>query len=1173
MANPYKAKRAVIRTGTPRLKNAGSSIGKTYTTLKKERTISSGSSGSAKTQEQYLLEKRDQLKAAQAQAEADKLVATEKAKAQASYSGKERPAELAARLSTVSALTPDQIKADAERTPFQKLAERRRQEELAKSGKEGELAHYVQSDIGYREFDTKTNKYKTTQAVVSTQTYGEKRRTQLQESFLYPYGSSNMKEPIQSTIKAQAKAREASRLSYAMLSSYPYGAANMVTGLPTTKPNKRLERFENEVIALQRFSAGRKKLQESTGYDKGIKNIEGFSRMVTGGGGDLTKERGVIGGAGEGFVSSLVGGAFYGVGATAQIPEALWKTKLTTEAILFQPDIKRETVSRESRRALDVAIGTIGETVTTGKGIGFLAGAGLSAGIAKTAKTPLIVQKAKAKVKSTLSKYKADLTTRLFKPPLQQRLEVKVTRRMPENFQNINVLKTLPKGQKVSVETYAQGLAARGKLVYKAQSFALRKTGNWGVYSRYKPTYGRLEYSPTIKIMAGLRGSLRKKTIAHELIHSRTSDKFLFKDTYLPESITTRILGKVEGRYVSYRAQPAEIIAFTLQGTRAKMGFKLPETFKQQQRMLIRQPEGGLKILYPRAQKVVATAGGTAKTVAVTTGLIKAGKAREAITLVRVGRSVYGTIQRKGLTKGKYRTYQSDPAIAKIYQGKPTVKNTALFKELGIDIARPFKQRLPREQPITLVTKTGKYIKYKYLNEFGEVVGKARQVVSGKKIKYDRQYAKFYRNKAKEGIGVGKKVDGKEAIYMTSIAQQSSFAIKASQKIFKEGRVITMKKAGLAKSRLVQTDIASAQIELIKIGTGKPVIASKSTIKAMGLEKGTILAYRNPNALRPVILARLPNIKYVYQARYKPNQKVYRLDFRANANRPVTSFLSRPKLSTARKTAYEAMTREQFVVSRYKPIRQARIKIAEGAKIAATKTKQVAFATVLTGKAIMKRNIVVFRKMFTQKKAQIQVYGEKPKVIGVTQVPAQIPLVGRFKPKVSSGLSPLEIIKATQRPTQINLPSILAIPTIRTPQKTRTPTRVRPKIRQETRIERKIEIKPDIEIKPEIRVVPEIKSDTETRTRTDTLITTRTPIIRKEIINTPIIKPETPPPPPPSLFIPKAKRKTAKKQLETALVPFAPKYFASIEATFLNIRGKATKAAIQTGLGLRPIQA
>lgn len=273
-------------------------------------------------------------------------------------SGKERPAESASRIARVSGSEK-----------FKELAERRRQELLAKAGKEAELAQVPQTYV-------KTGK---DVGVISAQVYGKKREKEKQKF-----------KPITIDKKPEGK--------FVDMTEYPYGKYEKKS-ISQFKEEQKLIGFEKRVAAGALLLKDVEKLrQEGIKYGDttlvpltpGLKRIETLSSVVTGGMGMPLEERGTVGGIAQGTVQALIGAPYYGIQFVTYAPEILSKSILSTEA-LIRPDTRKYAFI-EGIRAQKEATSIVIDFVTSPGGIGFLLGAGASAAVSQISKPPKLIQ-------------------------------------------------------------------------------------------------------------------------------------------------------------------------------------------------------------------------------------------------------------------------------------------------------------------------------------------------------------------------------------------------------------------------------------------------------------------------------------------------------------------------------------------------------------------------------------------------------------------------------------------------------------------------------------------------------------------------------------------------------------------------------------------------------------
>lgn len=1107
-----------------------------------------GTSAPPQTQEEFLKAKQVKLKAAQA-------LAKQKAKAQAQYSGKERPAETAAILSPlISRLARSRRGTDKEASGFEKLASRRKGELLEKAGKEASMAHFVQREVGFR-----TPKGETGRAKMTAQVYGERPRPKqaIPESLLFPFGKEAMKEPITKTMQKQK--REPSGMgAYTKQAAYPYGMERQRVAVPLSGSSK-LDKFEEKTKRMRLFTQTREKIQKDIGYDKGMANIKQFGESVS-----YTVPftspipRGVVAGA----TSAAVGGFFYGVGATAQVPEAIGKAKLQIEARYFQPDLDQSLVTKEVRRAQAGARGALSETLTTPAGIGFLLGAGAMAGIAKVSKPPAIIKGYKEKLGAVKEYYKQ----RTFKPTKYEKLSVKSTARTTDTFVNVVRGEQIIKGQKLNIEGAVKVAAARGKIIYEPASSGVARRGRLGEYT----TTGTGATS-IIRKHPQVIGKQALKVLGHEAVHMKTPVRILEAPALIPTSISTKIWGASKGKYISYRSQPAEIIAFSLMKLKARQKFTAPLTaFYPTGKFAIRGKGGDVVTTYPRMQlkqkgkpyrkgkgvtyktafresKPFASAGKTAPTVSVWRSNFKSGGVWQKASTVAIGRKLYGSITKRG-GKPRYR------------DASPIIKDAGMFKDLGISIAKPMKystlSRAKANAPYqtTIISKTGRTTKFKYLNQLDEVTG-IRRLGTPPTIGFSRQRVKGVREPFKQTVAEYRNIGGVKAIWKRGLAQTARFKMTAKEKIFRYGRDIKMEVKGVAKAKLAQTDIAGLQISYYKRGLAMQSLEHKYPY----------LAAFKKTTTRGMLDTAYPHIKYAIQPIQKSTRKKSYMDLDAGKPIPVTKYKRPPSLETTRKTSFDASIWGVREISRYKPVKQAALATATGAKMAG-----------MTIKLLLEKAKPT--KMLRSKRAQqhmVLTESISKGKIATVKAPAQP--VEIYQPAMKVGLSSFNILKGTAKPYTISLPipKTLAIPRTRTISDTKAATRTITRAKPETRTLITPAIKTEIftEVQPRVRVVPEVRAVTETRATTRTLIRTTTPTrTPTPVITDTTYTPTTPPPDILFPFFPKSKGRGIKSSLDERLVPFKPKYFASIEATYFGIKGKATRQAQITGLGLRPIQ-
>ena len=128
---------------------------------------------------------------------------------------------------------------------------------------------------------------------------------------------------------------------------------------------------------------------------------------------------------------------------------------------------------------------------------------------------------------------------------------------------------------RLTPEGYGKFLESKGVLNFVPESSNIAFKSNSRLLGFYKlEGKGTI---PTVEVVTGL-GKVKPKVLAHELIHfeqSMNQPKIFYAEPILPKKITTTLLGKKWGSYVSYRSQPAEIGAFGLQKSYAKKGFEV----------------------------------------------------------------------------------------------------------------------------------------------------------------------------------------------------------------------------------------------------------------------------------------------------------------------------------------------------------------------------------------------------------------------------------------------------------------------------------------------------------------------------------------------------------------------------------------------------------------------
>jgi len=289
----------------------------------------------------------------------------------------EREAVQASRISALLALQ--------ERTgsKFQQLAEQRRQELLAKAGSEAYTAHVPQSFIGTKEGIGK----------IETQVSGEIKPKVKKNEFRNDIWSGLLdNDNISSSKKTQEKSK------FEKLAEYPYGESQ-IKSISTVKEDKKLAGFEKRIEASSQLSKDIEKMREQgikykditiLPLSQGLKRVETFASLVTGGGGEPLEERGIVGGIGQGFVQALISAPYYEIQFITYAPEVISKTILNVEGVI-RPETRKSTLE-ESKVAVNKARVSTLEFASSPGGIGFLLGAGLSAGISSISKPKNIIQ-------------------------------------------------------------------------------------------------------------------------------------------------------------------------------------------------------------------------------------------------------------------------------------------------------------------------------------------------------------------------------------------------------------------------------------------------------------------------------------------------------------------------------------------------------------------------------------------------------------------------------------------------------------------------------------------------------------------------------------------------------------------------------------------------------------
>ena len=150
------------------------------------------------------------------------------------------------------------------------------------------------------------------------------------------------------------------------------------------KEKGQIQRLEETASRITAIEESRKSL----GIEKGITNIQSFSRFITGGGTDLEKQRSIPGRIGESAVAGVIGAPFFIADIATRVPESILKTSALGAGLIIPTT--RQEAKKEAIRSGAIAIETMATSVP--EAIGF----GLSGAIGGTV-IPKVIEAKKIK--------------------------------------------------------------------------------------------------------------------------------------------------------------------------------------------------------------------------------------------------------------------------------------------------------------------------------------------------------------------------------------------------------------------------------------------------------------------------------------------------------------------------------------------------------------------------------------------------------------------------------------------------------------------------------------------------------------------------------------------------------------------------------------------------------